>query len=352
MATQSGRTDPSVADLLFDAGYQFDFFQAVRVLERLYPDRQPVGRAVTPGQEAVRFHAHLSLGFPASAIYRIEPAKDEKGPAQMTVAFMGLTGPLGVLPRHYTELLLERVRQRDHTLRDFLDLFNHRLISLLYRAWEKYRIPIAYERAMMHYQEYDRFSLYLFDLMGMGTKGLRGRQQLPDKTLLFYTGILAQQPRSASALAGLLQDYCKVPVSVTQFLGQWLPLAQAYRTSLGSSEGNNDLGGSAVAGSYIWDQHAKFRVQVGPLALTEFETLLPSGSAFHALVQVCRFFAGQECDFDLQLILKAAQVPWCRLGAQGLGAPRLGWSAWLKREAFLDDADDAIFAGTLVLSET
>lgn len=352
MATQSRRTDPSVADLLFEAGYRFDFFQAVRVLERLYPDRQPVGRAVAPGQEVVRFHAHLSLGFPASAIHRIEPAKDEKGPAQMTVAFMGLTGPLGVLPRHYTELLLERVRQRDHTLREFLDLFNHRLISLLYRAWEKYRIPIAYERSALHYQEYDRFSLYLFDLMGMGTKGLRGRQQIPDKTLLFYTGLLAQQPRSASALAGLLQDYFGVPVSVTQFLGQWLPLAQAYRTSLGSSEGNNSLGVSALAGAYVWDQHAKFRVKIGPLTLSEFDTLMPSGHAFHALVQFCRFFSGQECDFEIQLILKAAQVPWCRLGSQGLGAPRLGWSAWLKRDAFLHDADDAIFVGTEVLSKT
>ena len=41
-------------------------------------------------------------------------------PAQMTVTFLGLTGPRGTLPYHYTELLLDRVlRHRDHTLRDF-----------------------------------------------------------------------------------------------------------------------------------------------------------------------------------------------------------------------------------------
>ena len=92
----------------------------------------------------------------------------------MTVAFMGLTGPLGVLPRHYTDLLLERGRRKDWTLRDFLDIFNHRLISLFYRAWEKYRLPIVYEAAAWRHQENDCGSQYLFDLMGLGTSGLRG----------------------------------------------------------------------------------------------------------------------------------------------------------------------------------
>ena len=207
MADQNWGEKPSVAQLCFAEGYRFDFFQAVRLLERLYPERQPIGHSASPAEEVVRFRARLALSFPPSAIHEITPAADAAQPAQpaqMTVAFMGLTGILGVLPRHYTELLLERGRRKDWTLRDFLDIFNHRMISLFYRAWEKYRLPIVYEAAAWRHQETDRFSQYLFDFMGLGTKGLRGRMDVGDQVLLFYTGLLAQHPHSASALVGVL----------------------------------------------------------------------------------------------------------------------------------------------------
>src|SRR5262249_54902383 len=154
-------------------------------------------RSASPAEEVVRLRAWLSLNFPPSAIHEVVRASDAAQPAQMTVAFMGLTGLLGALPRHYTELLLERGRRRDWTLRDFLDIFNHRMLSLFYRAWEKYRLPIVYEGAAWRHRENDRFSQYLFDLIGLGTKGLRGRTEVADKALLFYTGLVAQRPHSA-----------------------------------------------------------------------------------------------------------------------------------------------------------
>jgi type VI secretion system protein ImpH len=347
MAAQNGRADPALERVLFEGGYRFDFFQAVRVFERLYPHRQPVGRDANPTQEVARFRSHLSLSFPPSAIHDIERLQDGNGPAQMTVAFMGLAGLQGVLPRHYTELLLERARHKDQTLRDFLDLFNHRLISLFYRAWEKYRFPIAYEQALAKQEGYDSFSLRLFDLIGLGTKGLREMLEVEDEALLFYAGLLAQHPHSASALEGLLQDYFGIPVHVAQFVGQWLTLSEANRSRLGVREGNNALGVSAVAGRRVWDQQGKFRLRLGPLTYDEFCRFLPSGEAFERLVGLTRFYAGQEWDFDVQLILKAAEVPACRLGETGEQAPRLGWSAWLKSKAFCHDAEDAILAGKL-----
>ncbi len=347
MATQSRRADPSLEQVLFEEGYRFDFFQAVRLLERLHADRQPVGREGPPSREVVRFRSRLSLSFPPSAVHEIAPAEDGDGPPRMTVAFMGLTGPLGVLPHHYTEMLVERVSRKDHALRDFFDLFNHRLVSLFYRAWEKYRFPVAYERAAVKGNGRDRFSRYLLDLIGLGTNGLQDRLEVRDEALLFCAGLFAQQPRSASGLEGLLREYFEVPVQVVQFVGQWLPLPEEYRCRLGPDGANNALGSTAVIGSLVWDQQAGFRLRVGPLTFAEYCQFLPSGKAFRPLLQLTRFFAGQVLDFDVQLVLKASEVPGCRLGETGERGPRLGWSAWLKTEAFTRDADDAVFAGRL-----
>jgi type VI secretion system protein ImpH len=347
MAAESRRTDPPLEDTLFEEGYRFDFFEAVRVLERLYPDRQPVGGDASPAEEVVRFHSQVTLSFPPSAIHDMTPVQDDGSPAQMTVAFMGLTGPLGILPRHYTELILERIRRKDYALRDFLDLFNHRLIALFYRAGEKYRFPMAYERAALKHAGSDRFSRYLFNLIGIGTERLHSRLDVGDTALLFYTGLLAQHPRSASTLAGLLQDYFAVPVAVHQFVGQWLLLGPEHRTRLGPVTAHNALGISAMSGSRVWDQQAKFTVRVGPLTLAEFCQFLPSGSALQPLVQLTRFVAGQESDLDVQLRLQAAEVPWCQLGATGDAAPRLGWSAWLKTGEFTRDAEDTVLSGCL-----
>ena len=111
MAAESRRKNASLEQLLLQEPFRFDFFQAVRLLERLDEGRAPVGRDTRPGREAVRFVATLGLSFPASSIHDLRPAVFDRDLAPpdtpiMTVAFMGLTGPMGVLPTFYTEKLI------------------------------------------------------------------------------------------------------------------------------------------------------------------------------------------------------------------------------------------------------
>ncbi|MGA2433840.1 MAG: type VI secretion system baseplate subunit TssG, partial [Bryobacteraceae bacterium] len=166
--------------------YNFGFFQAVRLLERLMGG-VPAGRFARPQDEAVRFTVNNSLAFPASEIQALAIREGE--PPRMTVNFMGLTGPEGVLPLYYTQLVAERARAHDTAVRDFFDIFNHRTISLFYQAWEKYRFTIQFERGGS-----DGFSHHLLDFVGLGTPGLAGRQAVGDRSLMNYAGLLSGRP--------------------------------------------------------------------------------------------------------------------------------------------------------------
>lgn len=325
-----------IAEVLEAEPYLFEFFQAVRLLERITPSREPVGRFVVPSNEVARFGANTSLVFPASQIQAYEARPN--GQPLLRVNFMGLAGPLGVLPLYYTELLLDRVRMRDTALRDFLDIFNHRMISLFYQAWEKYRFTIAYER-----DERDRFSHHLLDLVGLGSPGLQDRQEVPDDSLMFYGGLLALHPRSATGLQQLLEDYFEVPVEIEQFVGAWYPMDTDSQCSLGAGSGYSDqLGMGAVVGNEIWDQQSRVRLKLGPLTLAEYRDYLPGGTAHRQLRAFTRFYSGGEFDVEVQLILRRAEVPPCELVSQHEEGVQLGWTTWVKSAPFGRDPGDTI----------
>jgi type VI secretion system protein ImpH len=342
MATESRPQDfavkyAAVEDLLRQNPCSFDFFQAVRLLERLGGDRQPVGQFSAPEREVVRFQGQTALAFPPSQISRIHWAEGRA--PRMTVNFMGLTGPLGVLPYCFSELVIERLRAKDTSLEAFLDIFNHRVISFFYRAWEKYRFPVAYERG-----ERDSFSHHLLDLLGLGTEGLQDRQSLRDDALAYYCGLLAAQSRSAAALEQVLSDYFEVTVVIDQFAGAWCRLDPDSQCDLDETPSSpcRQLGVGAVVGDEIWDQQSRVRIKIGPLSLEAYRDFLPDGSAFEPLRDLVRFFSNDEFEFEVQLILKRDEVPACELGAEGDAAPRLGWITWMKSKPFDADREETI----------
>ena len=343
MASPGGRTDPSLEEALFDRGYEFEFFQAVRLLARLFPHRKPVGGSAKPAEEIARFGARLSMAFPPSAVHDIERVPDSPDPVRMTVAFLGLTGTQGVLPLHYTERLIARKAAKDNALAEFFDLFNHRLLSLFYRAWEKHCPPILYESAAASGRQPDPFTQYLYDLIGMGTNGLRGRMDIKDESLLLYAGLIAQRPHSASALRGILRDYFSVPVEIDQCLGSWYDLEDLDRSYLSAELERNQLAVGAFIGDEVWNQQARFRIRVGPVGLDRFVEFLPGSRALAQLMELTGYIVGQASAFDVQVFLRAAEVPYCRLDDDGFDAPRLGWMGWLKTEEFRTDAGDAMF---------
>ena len=321
---------------LQDDACSFEFFQAVTLLQRLLADLRPVGKFSNPEDEAIQFRVKNQLGFPASQIQQIEWQND--APAQMLVNFMGLTGPMGVLPYTYTELILERLRVKDSSLQSFFDIFNHRSISLFYRAWQKYRFPVTYSLG-----EQDLFTRYLLDLIGLGTDGMQDRQAIPDESFLNYVALLGMQSRSAAALEQLIGDYFEVPVECEQFRGTWYALDRATQCCMEEKQTESDqLGTGAVVGDEVWEQQSRVRIKLGPLTVSRYCDFLPDGSAYGPLKALTRLFSNDEVDFEVQLILKREETPRCEINLDASQPPKLGWITWLKSVPLQRDPDETI----------
>jgi type VI secretion system protein ImpH len=316
--------------------WNFEFFQAVRLLER-FGTGKPVGRFENPGDEAARFSTNSALMFPPSQINSLHWAEGKQ--PQMRVNFMGLVGQLGVLPLPYTEWVNTRIRAKDYTTRDFLDVFHHRMISLFYQAWEKYRFPVAYER-----DRDDRFTRYLLTFIGLGTDGLRRRLSVPDEALVFYTGLLGLQTRSATALRQILHDYFQVPVEIEQFVGSWRPIPESNQSRVGDErEFTEQLSLGAIAGDEVWDKQCTARVVLGPLTLREYLDFLPIGTAYKPLRELTEFFTRREIDFEVLLILRRDETPGVMLEYENpSGEPMLGWTTWLKSKPMQRDPADTV----------
>jgi type VI secretion system protein ImpH len=322
---------------LLDEPFRFEFFQAVRLLEKIYPEKMSVGRDALPHEEVVRFRSRPTLEFPASEVHEIKVSDDEFNDAkklEIFVNFIGMVGAIGVLPTHYTELVAERVRYKDTSLWAFLDIFTHRSISQFYRAWEKYRFPIQYERGN------DDFTNYLFDFIGLGTKGLRNRLNLNDESLLPYAGLIIQKPHSVGSLEQIIGDYYGVPAKIQQFHGQWIDLDEESLTKVGVE--NSRLGHSTIIGKRVWDTQSKFRMKLGALSFLEFQAFLPNGTAHKSAVSIIKFMTGVEFDFDIQLKLKAKEVPSTILTTRAKRRPMLGWSSFLKTKPFTHDDEQVV----------
>ena len=316
-----------------------NFYQLVRTIERETGLR--IGSDLKPDQEPVVLKADPDAQFPAAEVASWNSQTD---PPEVKLSFFGMFGPSGALPQHYTQLLSDRARINDFALRDFLDMFNHRLLSFFYRCWEKHQFPIAYETSRAAGRE-DPVTSALRGLIGLRTDGLWNQLSVPSSDFLYFAGHFANRRPTASALGAMIESAFNVPTQVEQFIGQWMyiPLAEQTRIGaqpLGVSMGNQ-LGVEAFAGQRVLDFQNKFRVQIGPLDFKKFLELNPDSPKLRQVFDHIRLYVGPQYDVDIQVILKREEVAISQLGNRQ--SAHLGWNTWIGDWKKPKDAGDAIF---------
>ncbi len=337
MAATGRRPDPPLIQTLSERAAAFDFFQAVRLLEALgaKTGRRPVGFDHEPRTEAARLKGDPSLAFPAGELRDVRGlgVPDRAAPPDVRVTFLGFLGASGVLPQHYSELVVRRVQQKDTAFLDWLDLLLHRTLSLLHRAWWKHRPAFSFEQARRHPDVRDPVELMLRALAGIATGKLAGRQAIDDETLLFFAGHLASRRRSAAALARAAGAWLRAPTRLREFVGRDLPLDVNDRSRLPGRSRTQGvharLGRDLVLGTSARDVSGKVRLEVGPLAHPDYLALLPGGASHAGLRDLVRTFAGVGIDCDLQVSFRKETLPSARLAGRKTPGCGLGRDAWL-----------------------
>src|ERR671918_34151 len=308
-----------------------DFFAALRLIESANAPLPRLGKAARAQEEPLRLTQEPQLAFPTSGVATHTPAADG-APARLAVNLIGLFGSGGPLPLHLTSYALERRQQAgDEAFVDFCGLLQHRLIALFYRAWADARPHVQHDRPAQ-----DRFRLYLGALAGLGLPALRDRDSLPDRFKLHHAGLLGYQSSHLERADIMLRDLTRAPVQLEEFAGGWLDLPERLRTKLGVA--GTRLAVDAVVGVASFQRQHLFRIRLGPLDLATYLALLPGGERLDRLTALVRLLVGEALEWNLMLVLSAAEVPAMKLNE---GA-RLGWTSWLTEEARSRDADDLV----------
>jgi type VI secretion system protein ImpH len=352
MPATKRRIHSGLIQKLRDEPHRFEFFQAVRLLlahQRQHSDERDadvLGRVI-------RFRSSVSLAFPPSEIESLDfewsSASTPSGEdpvlrfeaATLTPSFIGLTGPLGVLPRHYTQHVAEReIYHRDTATRAFLDIFTTRAVALFYQSWLKYRLHLQYEA-----DRKNRFLPLILSLSGIGLTGTRERltranQGISDESLAHYAGALRERPQSVQWFSRVVSDYFRVSCRVEQFVGQWFTLPEQQQTVIG--EANCVLGQSSFCGTRVWDRQGKVRLSVGPMRRKQFDEFLPGGSACANLKRLFQLMVGVTFDCEVRLVLDRRDVTPACLDSRGSGT-HLGWNGWFESQDHKLDSDQTAY---------
>ncbi|MFP2423568.1 type VI secretion system baseplate subunit TssG [Pseudescherichia vulneris] len=307
---------------------RYNFFQLVELLHQLAVAWEKSPGASNPAQEAIRFTSSASLAFPTRDIIALHTSP--RNQFELEVSFLGLHGSQSPLPGYYLDSLAWEAAQNENRLTDFLNVFNHRLLTLLHQIWRKYRYYICFNKGC------DDFSQRMFALVGLGSTAIRNKLQINHEKMLAYAGLLASPGRAPEVICSLV-SHCFNLEDVT--LNSWqlrkVNIAADQQNRLGSRvrvRGNNYqqksvLGVNFSIGARVADRSGKFLLCINRLTRDQFLSFLPEGSNYAPLVMFVAFIMRDQFAWDLRLGLAEQQVSGMVLGTEQNNL--LGWTSFL-----------------------
>lgn len=286
-AGSRGKLATLIEELLRGAA-GFELFQALQLAE------------ATGG--GVRLRPAAEISFPAADLRRCR--LDSRGRLEFEINLLGLYGVDSPLPSY----LLEAAAGEEETatpLRQFLDLFAHRLYQLLYQGWKKHRPASGRPDGL--------FEAYL--------DAFAGASDRPDAGSRCFAGLFGRRLRSADALAGMLGEHLGLAVTVHPFQPRWVGVEE--RTALGADRCPR-LGEDTLLGDRVLDCSRQVGIEIGPIGFDNAQPFLPGQPQAAGLLRLVGRYLPPGIGFELDLLLRVEGE------ASPLGGEiRLGWTPLL-----------------------
>jgi len=320
-----------VSRIIRSAPHQPGFFPLVAFLERLTADAVRVGELGPVSEEYIRFRHDPDLGFSSSDVsslvlkevtYRPDEPEARRPLFEVTTTFLGLTGSATPLPLYMAEEAAHEDPD-NAPLREFLDLFHHRLLSLLYRIECRYRVTRELTSSCT-----DQWSRRILALAGFDTYERSWPGLLPPWRLLRIAPLLISRVRTAERLEMALQDVLAedlegARVTVRQFVGRWVDIDA--RTRLGRA--HHQLGRNMLLGSKAFDRMGRFQVEIGPLSPRAYRRLMADGDLYPLAREVVALFVRDPLEYTFELFLSESVTHTFKLSS--------GWPSQLGRDTWL-----------------
>lgn len=319
----------------------FEFFAAVRAVERAAADQPRFGRSFNPAQEVMNVAHHGSADFARTTVAGFDRRNDKPGrKPRLRSNHFGLTGAMGPMPFYLTEIVIyERDRRGPKPLGDFLDLLTQRQLQYFYRAWAD-----AQPCAQADRPADDGFAAQLGAVSGaVDLRFVSGEGRSPHLldgfdawARLGYAGHFAGL-RSASSVADVLSTVLATPVRVIENVPRWrdIPVNMRSRIGRGGNAAQQVVGGNAqqlgigaTLGRRFLATEWDVRLVLAARDMVELLSLLPGGARNAILRECANAILPQHVEWSARIEIDEAKIAPARLQIGADGA-RLGQTAWI-----------------------